>query len=47
MHGYLALRIRYMTGRIRDEDVAHVREHTPIDEVVGDYVQLRNAGGGQ
>lgn len=36
-----------MTGRIRDEDVAHVREHTPIDEVIGDYVQLRNAGGGQ
>ena len=34
-------------GRIRDEDVAHVREHVPIDEVIGDYVQLRNAGGGQ
>ncbi len=36
-----------MSGRIRDEDVAHVREHAPIDEVIGDYVQLRNAGGGQ
>jgi DNA primase len=36
-----------VTGRIRDEDVAHVREHTPIDEVIGDYVQLKNAGGGQ
>lgn len=36
-----------MPGRIRDEDVAYVREHTPIDEVVGEYVQLRNAGGGQ
>ena len=36
-----------MAGRIRDEDVAHVREHVAIDEVVGDYVQLRNAGGGQ
>lgn len=36
-----------MTGRIRDEDVAYVREHAPIDEVIGDYVQLRNAGGGQ
>ncbi|MEI6249834.1 MAG: DNA primase [Actinomycetes bacterium] len=36
-----------MAGRIRDEDVAYVREHAPIDEVVGDYVQLKNAGGGQ
>jgi DNA primase len=36
-----------MAGRIRDEDVAYVRDHTPIDEVVGDYVQLKNAGGGQ
>jgi DNA primase len=36
-----------MPGRILDEDVAHVREHTPIDEVIGDYVQLKNAGGGQ
>lgn len=36
-----------MSGRILDEDVAHVREHAPIDEVIGDYVQLRNAGGGQ
>ena len=36
-----------MAGRIRDEDVAYVREHTPIDDVVGDYVQLKNAGGGQ
>ena len=36
-----------MAGRIRDEDVAHVRDHSPIDEVVADYVQLKNAGGGQ
>ncbi len=36
-----------MAGRIKDEDVAHVRDHTPIDEVVGEYVQLKNAGGGQ
>ena len=36
-----------MAGRIRDEDVAYVREHAPIDEIVGDYVQLKNAGGGQ
>jgi DNA primase len=36
-----------VAGRIKDEDVAHVRDHTPIDEVVGEYVQLKNAGGGQ
>jgi DNA primase len=36
-----------MAGRIRDEDVAYVREHSHIDEVVGDYVQLKGAGGGQ
>jgi DNA primase len=36
-----------MAGRIRDEDVAYVRDHTPIDDVVGDYVQLKGAGGGQ
>src|SRR6266571_5996554 len=38
---------RYMVaGRIRDEDIAAVRERSPIDEVVGEYLQLRNAGGG-
>jgi DNA primase len=36
-----------MAGRIRDEDVTYVREHSAIDEVVADYVQLKNAGGGQ
>ena len=36
-----------MAGRIKDEDVAYVRDHTPIDDVVGDYVQLKSAGGGQ
>ncbi len=36
-----------MAGRIKDEDVTHIRDHSPIDEVVGDYVQLKNAGGGQ
>ncbi len=36
-----------MAGRIRDEDVTYVRDHAPIDEVVGEYVQLKNAGGGQ
>ena len=35
-----------MAGRIRDEDIAAVRERSPIDEVVGEYLQLRNAGGG-
>ena len=35
-----------MAGRIRDEDIATVRERSPIDEVVGEYLQLRNAGGG-
>ncbi|CAB4884174.1 unannotated protein [freshwater metagenome] len=36
-----------MSGRIRAEDVQYVRERAPIDDVVGDYVQLKNAGGGQ
>ena len=36
-----------MTGRIRDEDVAYIRDRAPIDEIVGDYVQLKNAGSGQ
>ena len=36
-----------MSGRIRDTDVAYVRDHSPIDDVVGEYVQLKNAGGGQ
>jgi DNA primase len=36
-----------MSGRIKDSDVAHVRDRSPIDEVVGEYVQLKNAGGGQ
>src|ERR1700733_10003676 len=35
-----------MPGRIRDEDIAQVRERSPIDEVIGEHVQLRNAGGG-
>jgi DNA primase len=35
-----------VAGRIRDEDIATVRERSPIDEVVGEYLQLRNAGGG-
>jgi DNA primase len=35
-----------MAGRIRDEDIAVVRERARIDEVVRDYVSLKNAGGG-
>ncbi|HEV7204794.1 MAG TPA: DNA primase [Jatrophihabitans sp.] len=35
-----------MAGRIRDEDIALVREKSPIDEIIGEHVQLRNAGGG-
>ena len=35
-----------MAGRIRDEDIQEVREKARIDEVVSDYVTLRNAGGG-
>ncbi len=36
-----------MSGRIKDEDVAYIRDRAPIDEIVGDFVQLKNAGGGQ
>ena len=36
-----------MSGRIKEEDVAYIRERSPIDEVVADYVQLKSAGGGQ
>ncbi|MGA9747581.1 MAG: DNA primase [Nocardioides sp.] len=35
-----------MAGLIRDEDIALVRERARIDEVVSDYVTLKNAGGG-
>jgi DNA primase len=35
-----------VAGRIREEDIAAVREKAPIDEVVSSYVTLRNAGGG-
>jgi DNA primase len=35
-----------VAGRIRDEDIALVRERARIDEVVGEFVQLRSAGGG-
>ena len=35
-----------MAGRIRDSDIAEVRDRTRIDEVVGEYVALRRAGAG-
>jgi DNA primase len=35
-----------MAGRIRDEDVRAVRDASPIADVVGEYLQLRTAGGG-
>jgi len=35
-----------MADRIRDEDVAAVREKSNIADVIGEHVQLRNAGGG-
>ena len=35
-----------MAGRIRDEDVALVRERARIDDVVREYVTLKSAGGG-
>jgi DNA primase len=36
-----------MAGRIRDSDIALVRERSPIAEVVGATVTLRSAGGGR
>jgi DNA primase len=39
-------RLAAVAGRIRDDDIALVRERSPIAEVVGEYLQLRNAGGG-
>ena len=35
-----------MAGRIKEEDIALVRERARIDDVVGSYVTLKNAGGG-
>jgi len=35
-----------VAGRIRDDDIAMVREQSPIADVIGEYLQLRNAGGG-
>ena len=35
-----------MAGRIREDDIAEVREKARIDDVVSSYVTLRKAGGG-
>lgn len=35
-----------MAGRIRDDDIAEVREKARIDDVVSSYVTLKRAGGG-
>ncbi|QFG25708.1 DNA primase [Actinomadura sp. WMMB 499] len=35
-----------MAGRIRNEDIALVRERASIADVIGEHLQLRNAGGG-
>lgn len=35
-----------MAGRIREDDIALVRERARIDDIVGSYVTLKNAGGG-
>ena len=35
-----------MAGRIREEDIAQVREKARIDEVISAYVTLKSAGGG-
>ena len=35
-----------MAGRIRDEDIALVRERSAVEEVFGERVALRSAGGG-
>jgi DNA primase len=35
-----------VAGRIRDEDIAAVRERARVDEIVGEYLTLKGAGGG-
>ncbi|MCB9519056.1 MAG: DNA primase [Gemmatimonadales bacterium] len=35
-----------MAGRIRDDDIAEVREKARVDDVISSYVTLRSAGGG-
>jgi DNA primase len=42
----LARRLPGVAGRIRDDDIAEVREKARIDDVVSGYVALKRAGGG-
>jgi DNA primase len=35
-----------MAGRIRDADIAEVRDRNRVDEVIGEYVALRRASAG-
>ena len=35
-----------MAGRIRDADIAEVRDRNPVEDVIGEYVALRRAGAG-
>jgi DNA primase len=39
-------RLPGVAGRISDRDIAEVRERSRIEEIVGEYVALRPAGGG-
>jgi DNA primase len=41
-----APRLGPVAGRIRDSDIAEVRDRTRVDEVIGEYVALRRAGAG-
>jgi DNA primase len=44
--GGRAPRLPVVAGRIRDSDIAEVRDRIRIDEVIGEYVALRRAGAG-
>jgi DNA primase len=35
-----------VAGRINEDDIASVRDRAKIDDIIGSYVALRNAGGG-
>ena len=39
-------RVGNVAGRIRESDIAQVRDRNRIDDIVGEYVSLRRAGGG-
>ena len=39
-------RLPPVAGRIRDSDIAEVRDRVRVDEVIGEYVALRRAGAG-